>query len=492
MQNPNSLFELVKSLNATEKRYFQVYAVRYASEKNKSNYQRLFDDLNEWDVVKYNDAEFRKKFRKRSYIKNFAWEKNQLFELILKVMRNYRAGTDPEIRAHEMLIDVEFLLSKNRLLEAYRLLEKLYELAESAELFAEQMNVLNHLHNLNIRTSGIGQITADDFEKKENILLEKIRLQRQVRIYNAYLFEIDRNGEWQKRRAEAELLHTRMQECLDHILLPVRARLICLTCASMYHIAFKNYAEALSASEEVIRLLKKPENAFLKTSSRLISGCSNYLHAAMMLERFDLYPPILEEMRMIKGNTSLEEMELFHQTILSTILYMMNVKKYTQAEEVINQTREGMKKYATMLPEISIVNLYCNLAILCFFKRDFNSSLANINSLLDYIGRSNKFTFVIVLTRTLELMNHILLQEFDLADMKWRSYRRLVQQQSPSVVLDFVTESIGHKINQADNRPPDSKKIEKVIELNPTSPWLQMLAIMQEWPTLGKGNRHPQ
>lgn len=493
MQNPETLFELVKSLNATEKRYFQVYATRFASDKQKSNYQRLFDDLNNWTADKYSDTEFRKKFRKRSYMKNFAWEKNQLFELILKVMRNYRTGTDPEIRAHEMMIDVQFLLSKNRMLEAYRMLEKLYELAEDAELFAEQMNVLNYMHNLNIRSSKLKQITAAEFELKENELLEKVRLQRQVRIYNSYLFEIDRNDEWQLRRQEAERLYTQLEECAKHPLLPKRSRLMYLACANTYHDAMRNYEAAFEAASEVVALLKNPEYAFLSQSpSRIISGYGNYLAAAMMLERFDLYPPILAELKQLKCQTDLEEMERWYGVVTDEIIYLMNVKKYESIDELIKYTDSGIAKYANKLPEGKIITLNCNLSLLCFFSRNYIQSQKYINQLLDYVGRSSRYNFITVLMRTLELINHLLLREYDLADMKWRSYRRLIQQQSPSLLLDYVTEAIGKKIHQADNRPPDVKTIDKVLQMNPTSQWIQLLAIMQQWPVTDKGNHRPQ
>ena len=86
---------------------------------------------------------------------------------------------------------------------------------------------------------------------------------------------------------------------------------------------------------------------------------------------------------------------------------------------MIKYTDSGIAKYANKLPEGKIITLNCNLSLLCFFSRNYIQSQKYINQLLDYVGRSSRYNFITVLMRTLELINHLLLREYDLADMKW-------------------------------------------------------------------------
>ena len=88
---PNDhLFQLIKSLTASEKRYFKLFAAKQA-EGRTTNYEKLFDAYNELPDGTYNEEEFAKTLKAKKLGKYLSDEKKYLTELVMKAMRVYSA-----------------------------------------------------------------------------------------------------------------------------------------------------------------------------------------------------------------------------------------------------------------------------------------------------------------------------------------------------------------------------------------------------------------
>ena len=79
----NDLHNLIKSLNANEKRYVSIYINRFSASKN--NYSKLYQFIEKQEF--YEENELIKKLRKEPFVKHLAVTKHYLFELILEAMR---------------------------------------------------------------------------------------------------------------------------------------------------------------------------------------------------------------------------------------------------------------------------------------------------------------------------------------------------------------------------------------------------------------------
>ena len=144
------LFDLIKSLNKLEKRYFKVFASRHVIGK-ENNYVRLFDLI---ERQSHHDEE--KILRKASITKKQLenW-KRYLYKLILRSEENYHLENTSEKKIKHLILHTENLFNKGLYNQCLKLLGKAKQLAMKYEkhlllveiLTWEETN-LRRMHNI--------------------------------------------------------------------------------------------------------------------------------------------------------------------------------------------------------------------------------------------------------------------------------------------------------------------------------------------------------
>ena len=79
MKPSTELFDLVKSLTKSEKRFFKLSSSLQTGEKN---YLKIFDAIDKQGA--YDEAALKEYFSDETFVKHFPSEKNHLYKLILK------------------------------------------------------------------------------------------------------------------------------------------------------------------------------------------------------------------------------------------------------------------------------------------------------------------------------------------------------------------------------------------------------------------------
>jgi len=124
MRDTTELFNLVKSLSMSEKRYISLMA---QSHKNDSVNYLLFQALDSMDT--YDSEKLRTILKKKSLSGNLAVIKLALHKFIMRCLRNFHSGSSETIGMYEKLIDISILRSKGNVTEVRNLLGKLEKLA---------------------------------------------------------------------------------------------------------------------------------------------------------------------------------------------------------------------------------------------------------------------------------------------------------------------------------------------------------------------------
>lgn len=124
MTPSDNLFQLIKSLGKSEKRFFKLYTSLRPGDKI---YQRLFDAIEE--QKQYDEVGIKSIFQKETFIKQLTFTKGYLYELILDSMRAYRNEKPIETQLREALSDIKFLFDKGLYLLGDRKLLKAKALA---------------------------------------------------------------------------------------------------------------------------------------------------------------------------------------------------------------------------------------------------------------------------------------------------------------------------------------------------------------------------
>ncbi|MGJ3233778.1 hypothetical protein [Marivirga sp.] len=143
-QSSDHLFDLIKSLTKSEKRYFRLLSQQ--QNESKAKYMQLFDFLEQKENYSAADLEGIT-FIKDSQISNM---KAHLMQKILQALRQFESAKNSEIHIREMIDYVQILYNRGLFRQAFDILKKAYKkvaktgnLELKLELLKWEKNLLN-------------------------------------------------------------------------------------------------------------------------------------------------------------------------------------------------------------------------------------------------------------------------------------------------------------------------------------------------------------
>ncbi len=165
-RSTDALFQLVKSLEKSEKRNFKLYVKRNSSSENLKTIQ-LFDALD-----KMNDYDERVILKKNRSIskQQLSNIKAQLYKQILSSLRIIKDENNIDIQLHEQMDHARILYNKGLYLQSLKALDRLKELArnyhqitylQQALFFEKKIEVLYITRSMQNRADQLSQ-EADD------------------------------------------------------------------------------------------------------------------------------------------------------------------------------------------------------------------------------------------------------------------------------------------------------------------------------------------
>ena len=160
------LFNLIKSLDRTEKRFFKVYASRHVIGR-QNNYVRLFNAIDR--QLFYNEEELHVSQR---YIRQMPLLKNRLYEIILKSLQLYSAGYSEETYLKTQLQSIRILFEKGLYDQCEKMLDRIQRIASENEFHLIQLEIQEWQEKLLYATSFSGSSEND----QEQIFTNSVRV----------------------------------------------------------------------------------------------------------------------------------------------------------------------------------------------------------------------------------------------------------------------------------------------------------------------------
>lgn len=268
------LFEFVKSMTPSEKRYFKIFAsLHTVGTENK--YMKLFDLMEQQDV--YNEAELITGVNDKGGV-TFSKLKKYLYDLILKAMRNFNSDKNGTHQLTAAIDDVSILFSKGLYSQALKAIGKAEKIVAEFEMISYQLLIDNwkrrialHLEN-NSSTSNL------------NGNLQRYQeLNEQMEAYGA-LQEFARK--WSVI-SDMSQLPEHVQDKLKKILStssPAKARFFQMRIRSIYFRLIRDYDDYLEVAKEAYELSNQHqafqnEDVLIYTLEPLLEYCNALLNA---------------------------------------------------------------------------------------------------------------------------------------------------------------------------------------------------------------------
>lgn len=175
----DALFELIKSLDKSEKGYFKKLSSRYGEKSSGNDYLKLFDLLDK--LVEYDEEKIKKAFNQGTKKVNLSAQKNYLYEQIIRALRSYSSGKNPSYQIRERIQDIHNLIDRGLNEQAFELIienQKRAEQIESYELLL-QLKYLEEsqiLRNLGVFTMADAKRVKTEIQNLLNVMDRDLRI----------------------------------------------------------------------------------------------------------------------------------------------------------------------------------------------------------------------------------------------------------------------------------------------------------------------------
>lgn len=426
MAAQDELFDLIKSMTRSEKRYFKVNATK--SGDAKSNYLLLFEAIDE-QTDEYDEALLKTKYSKKPFVKYLPAEKTQLREQIMKHLRSFHASKTVDNRINELLQDEMIYRDKglNDLRE--KTLAKAKELATEAERFHLLKEILKRQTSFVIEfekkqlTEPVIQLIN---EQKHLSILQESELELQTK--NRELFSILRSGSDMQDPAirnrvemlfaEVERYSTRISQSLTLQCNYERA------CSNYYHLQ-RNFKASFQHTRNEYELYQRSEQLRSEEAMNYKVCLANLMARAQSAKESEWFMKALEEMKALPTSSFNEEGEVFQNVYFQEHLFYMNRGEFEKAEALVPIIEEGLVKYEAKINLARKLAFQFNILVMYFIMHEFKKALKWSEPLLadnSEIKQEQKFVTTLLLP-----IIHFELGHTDLVESFTRSAYRYLQ-----------------------------------------------------------------
>lgn len=383
------IFELVHSLNKSEKRYFKQFLKRHSSNIDDTIYARFFDYITRTDT--YNKVLLLKKcpFIKTAQLQNIRF---RLYNLILDSLRGFYSGKSIRIQIYQMIISAEILVSKGLFVQAVKKLEKAEKLAYYNELDGLLKDILGELEHLvttrlKNKTHKKEIIEIQQKYKASVLFHEKVNALVNLRAEGYNLF-----------RAEGRLLRNRSDGENYFELIKKFDNTFELN-ENSFKETFNYYNEASTAVrfqgffKESYAFLEKIEQFCLIHEHYKIVYFKEYIRflshkviVSNMLKDFDNSLKILKEINLYYEKAESKEIQIliFENVIFHEIEVYLYQGKFNLAVELAEKNMDKLEVIKGEIHSVNKQSKYYRIALSYFGNNEFKKALRWINQIINF------------------------------------------------------------------------------------------------------------
>ncbi len=441
------LFNLIKSLSGSEKRYFKLFIRENKNEKT-SKYALLFDSIDEQEA---NDEEALKAIiykdepiqsRKYSELKAY------LYELILKSLQGYDEKSSVDYKLKGMLHSVRVLYKRSHYSECKELLVKAKKVAYKYESFIHILEVLKWEKQIAYAQSDIVFLDKelDRINNEENECLEQRgNLSAYQNLFYRVMIGIRKDALLRSEEKVANLnlimenkLLTDLRNAKSH-----KARVFYFRIYSLFYYSIINYEKFHIMSKRLMRLMESQAHFLREDIADYISALTNYTASCGLLEYYEEVAECLPKFLVIKPKTLDDELRVYNEYYTNKFSLCIFTGDFKEGELALKQHLKEQEKFDSEVFESG--RFYFQYFYIHFGIGDYPKALEYLNEWLNLPRRVERQDLQ-SLARILNLIIHYEMGNTMLLEYLFRSTYRFLRKRNrmfefEKKVLGFIKES---------------------------------------------------
>lgn len=371
-------YELIKSLQPAEKRYFKLFASQHGA-KDAKQYIKLFDAIDAMPPnTGYDELKLKRRLKDAVIIRNLPTMKNYLIQLVMKALRNFYSENSIESKLYELLQNEKILKEKRLNDLRKKTLKKAKEMAYEYEKFNLLLEIIYREYDLNreMNQKDLKRLHIDAVKEERN-LLDLLENEFDYREMGDFLFIQQRTESYIRdpkflesleRLAHSELLTGNKQPTT------FRSKLHYYRSLSLLAKFRKDEERSWEYSKMVLQLYRENRHMLDSNLTNYKMALNNYLGSCHRLQKYNEFENILNEMKSLPSLSFDDEGEVFQNSEFYKLLYFLNTKQIDRAKEMIVEIENGLNLYKKKINDARVIAFYYNFAITFFMAEDFNKA----------------------------------------------------------------------------------------------------------------------
>lgn len=465
MKPSTELYDLIHSLNKSEKRFFKLHSSLQSGEKN---YLKIFDTIDK--QKEYDEEAIKDKFAGETFIKHFPSEKNHLYKLILKSLRAYHAESTVTGQLKQEIKNIEVLYKKALYKECNKFLHRAKKLAKEHERFHYYFELLSWEKRLLEDSFASGEFTkdVDALMREEQEVAEKLRNLAAFHILYSKINYVFHSGGYVRTEQEYALV----KEIVEHPLivgpntaLSTRAATICYYTQGFCNWAIRDYETGYEKFSAALDILEKTPKIRKDLQKRYIRTLYYVVNCEIELGKYEEAEEHIQQIKALESKKNfsslLLKMEIFRTSSISEMSLMDRRGVYDGHEEMVERILAGLEEFGNRIPKEYELEFCFALSRIYFGAGMVNKSLFWLNKVLnenDSTLRQDLFTYA----RLFNLVVHYELNNFDLLEYIVRSTQRYLSRKQKAFDVEGV---LIENIRKLSKQNTDEKRIALFIEL---------------------------
>lgn len=441
-RSTDSVFQLIHSLQKSEKRNFKLYVQRNSSTPDLKIVQ-LFDALDK--MKEYDEKELINKTTsiKKEQISNM---KAHLYRQILASLRLLQSNDNIDIQLHEQLDYSRILYNKGLYLQSLKILEKVKENAIANNQLTFLIEVLfleKKIETLHITRSM--QDRADALTGESNYtnlqLVSVTKLSNlALQLYSWYI----KNGHARNKEDEKEVENYYKVHLTEDLKHPegFYEKLYYNQSYCWYAFIRQDFLMYYRYTQKWVDLFTDYPKMLEIETANYIKGLHNLLNAHFTLRNyngFDKTIRLMEEFRnsdLVKQNYN-NEVQVFVYLYVSKINQHFLEGTFKEGLAIVPEITQQLKDFNIYLDHHRVLVFYYKIASLYFGALDYDTAIDYLNKIINWkVDLRNDLQCY---TRLLHLISHYELGNFQLLEYLIKSvYRFMAKMQNLSLVEEEI------------------------------------------------------
>jgi hypothetical protein len=444
MKHLDILFELIKSLNKSEKGYFKKFVSIYGAQK-ENNYLQLFNLINSQDS--YDEDKLKEELKKNKTVKWFSSEKKYLHKLILKSLRNYYSGESVDSYLAELLNNIEILHKKTLYKQCIKLIDKAKAIAIENEKYNKLLELLKWEKTIYSYNQRSELKTIAPFEEETGVInkllnehqYEKLSFEMSVITVKDRHFRNKEQLRGMKILIDSPLLQN------ESLAISSGAKILFHNTWARYHEINRDYTKSKEALKKIVEEIDRNPELIINQTFLCISTYNNYMNICLMQEKYDEHKKTLALLQkqipaVVRLKPESVAIRLFESQCNHQLAVNIGLGNFNESLSLIPEIERQLALYEGKMVSQAELTIYYNLVYTFIGAEEYKRAKIWVNKLItDYAVRfslvmEDAYSFILILN----LIIHYELKNYDELVHYWRSTFRFLSKRKRL----FKTESI--------------------------------------------------